>query len=156
MHVQKGGFVHQLLTLNWVTVVHSKWCGWPLGFMWFGGRNCFMSLVLFLFSYVLLVAECPLSYGWPVVISPQYASVFSLPSNTVVHPTPPVALHTCLATHSCGIVHGHLTMKDEDNTLPETSRFCYLLVQCHVPEEQNLQYWWSRGKEGIEAFTTWN
>lgn len=93
VHVQKGGFVHGLLTLKWVTVVvHSKWCGWPLGFMWCGGRNCFLSLVLFHFSPVLLVAERPLSHGWPVVISPQYASVFSLPSNTVVHPTPPIAL----------------------------------------------------------------
>lgn len=30
-HVQKGGFVYGLLTLNWVTVVvHRKWCGWSL------------------------------------------------------------------------------------------------------------------------------
>jgi len=46
-------------------------------------------------------------------------------------------------------------MKDEDNTLPETLRFCNLLVQCHIPEEHYLQYWWRSGREGIETFTIW-
>lgn len=80
-HVQKGGVFPGLLTLKWVTVVvHSKWCGWPLGFMWCVGGNCFLSLVLFLFSPVLLVAEHPHSHGLPVVIRPQVSQSCHFPA----------------------------------------------------------------------------